>query len=70
MPRKMWKRMFIGKTDWQAVIPTYDLARHEFGWIPSIRGNECPCQWRIDWDNRIVIHGSYDNREKRENPFK
>lgn len=46
--------------NWQHVYPVNDLKEHD------IESLYCECEPRIDWNNMIVIHNSYDMREVKE----
>jgi hypothetical protein len=46
--------------NWQHVSPNNDLQEH------ILVGFNCPCNPRIDFNNRIVIHNSWDCRESIE----
>lgn len=42
------------------IYPGEDLVAHE------TEGAECPCGPRVECDGELVIHNSWDEREKRE----
>lgn len=42
------------------VYPHEDLKPHD------TQSTACPCGARVDWNEGVVIHRSYDGREKRE----
>ncbi len=46
--------------NWQHVYPNNDLKEHK------LEGLDCHCEPEIDWENQIVIHNAYDNREAQE----
>ena len=41
------------------IIPTDDLKEHE-------ESTHCHCRPTVDWENEIVIHNAFDNREAIE----
>ena len=43
--------------EWQHVYPLNDLIEH------NTAGIECPCNPRIDFNDKIVIHAAMDRRE-------
>lgn len=47
----------IIQNNWQHIFPLDDLGEHE------LKGFYCECEPQIDWENELVIHHSFDNRE-------
>lgn len=48
------------KTNWQHVFPLNEEEQHD------LNGFSCDCEPKIDWDNELVVHNSYDGRESVE----
>ena len=46
--------------DWQHIFPIEDIKEHDTETL------NCSCMPKIDWDNNLVIHNSWDLREYKE----
>lgn len=50
----------MNTSNWLHVLPINDLKPHKE------QGFDCECEPKIDWDNELIIHNSYDGREMVE----
>jgi len=50
---------------WQHIIPVNDLIEHENNVVTrqGFKTYPCPCNPRLDYENRLVIHAAMDRRE-------
>lgn len=52
---------------WQIVIPEADIKPHGFPEgkkKAELEYSNCPCKPKVDWNNRIIIHNSFEEQEK------
>jgi len=47
-------------SNWQHIFPLDEEDKHD------LEGFYCDCDPRIDWDNDLVVHNSFDGREAVE----
>ena len=69
---KSWLVLDIGD-GWQAILPDHDINPHAK--VVLISGEEkeaqvaefnCPCKPSVDFGDKLIIHNSFDGREKQE----
>lgn len=66
--KQKWLRLDDG--DWQIVVPNIDSKPHgivgEDKTKAELAGQECPCNPKINWIDKIIIHNSFEDMEKIE----
>ena len=73
MKEKHWLRLDL-ENDWQAVVPQNDIDPHSTVILNypdgkkegDLAGWECSCKPSVDFKDKLIIHNSFDNREKDE----
>ncbi len=69
---KKWLLLDLGD-EWKAVFPDNDIKPHA-KWVlvvgeeksATIAEFDCPCKPQVDFKNKLIIHNSFDGREKYE----
>ena len=70
MTRRDWLLLEL-EGEWQMIVPDNDIKPHSKVVMNFPNGEkkaflddiDCPCRPNIDWDNKIIIHNAFDERE-------
>lgn len=64
---------FKDDSGWFVVVPESDIAPHGHAKVGEtdveLAGFDCPCGPRVDWQNSMIIHNSFAEREKTQDAF-
>ena len=70
--KQKWLR--LDDEDWQIVIPDIDIKPHGILKVGELKvelaGRECPCNPKINWEDKIIVHNSFQDIEKIEKSLK
>ncbi len=64
----MSKWIVLEDDGWRIVLPETDIKPHGFPQKDTYRaelaGQECPCKPKVYWENKMIVHNSFEDEEK------
>ena len=73
MTTEQSKWLVLEDDGWQVVIPETDILPHGYpdGKLKTeLAGQNCPCKPKINWQDKMIVHNSFKDKQKVEESIK